>query len=119
VLLPPPDSFAQRVPRSVAHSLMHVVLHLRGGTIHARLRVVAGIVFPSHPRFPEENEGRRNIFSIRTPGLAELQGLLVFMCKRHSLCRSEAEPVDVHGWHRNLHSKLGVNGLANVHGLKS
>jgi hypothetical protein len=38
--------------------------------IHARMREFEGIVFPSHPRFLDENEDRPNPFTIQTPGLA-------------------------------------------------
>jgi hypothetical protein len=99
VLVPPLDSFAQLVPGLTVHSLMHLVPHLRGDIIHARMKAFAGIMSPSRPRFPNENTGRPNPFIIRTPGLVELQGLLVSLCKRHNLCKSEAALVNVHGWH--------------------
>jgi hypothetical protein len=90
---------------------------MRGGTFQARLKEFAGIVSPSRPRLLNENVGRPNPFVIRTPGLAELQGLLVSLCRRHSMNRSEAPLVDVHGWCRNLHSEIGpgAKGLVKAH----
>jgi hypothetical protein len=96
---------------------VHLVPHLRGCTFHARLKEFSRILSPSIPRLPNENAVHPDPFVIQTPRIAELKGLLVSLCRRHSLSRSEASVVDVHGWCIKLHSDLGlgVNGLAKAH----
>jgi hypothetical protein len=100
---------------------VHLVPHLRGGTFHAVLKVYVGIVPPTRPRLPNEIASRLDPFIIRTPCLAELKGLLISLCRRHNLSKSEVALIDVHGWCRNLHSKLGpgVNGLRKAHAPSS
>jgi hypothetical protein len=90
---------------------------MRGDTIHARLEEFVGIVSPSYPRPLNEIASHSNPFVIRTRDLAELQGLLVPLCRRHNMSSSDASLVDVHGQRKHLHSELGpgVNGLVEAH----
>jgi hypothetical protein len=117
VLLPPPKTCAELGPVSIVHPLMHLVSLPRGGTIHANMKAFAGFVSPSHPRLPNENTGHPLPFALQTPGLAELQGHLVPLCRWRSLSKSGVAPNFSHGHQRNLHPKIGLvaSALARAH----